>query len=114
MLPTTFCFFATVLLPNIASQKSAASSAKLKLSSSSHCDQIAMLRAFQGWQRAKRDGKEKLHCAKNFISVGKFTLCTDYNIHCGHRQKWNCKETESFLSFLVEFRKKEWMIQSFT
>ena len=93
MLPTTFCFFATVLLPNIASQKSAASSAKLKLSSSSHCDQIAMLRAFQGWQRAKRDGKEKLHCAKNFISVGKFTL---------------------FLSFLVEFRKKEWMIQSFT
>ncbi|XP_066911197.1 3'-5' RNA helicase YTHDC2-like [Clytia hemisphaerica] len=58
------------LLPNVASQKSSAANAKLKLSSDSYSDQIAMLRAFQGWQRAKREGKEKVYCARNFISLG--------------------------------------------
>jgi len=70
ILCTLYILF-LVLLPNIASQKGSAATAKLKLSSDSYSDQVAMLRAFQGWQRAKREGKEKLYCARNFISLGK-------------------------------------------
>lgn len=58
------------LLPTVASQRSAAATTKLKLSAESYSDHIAMLRAFQGWQRAKREGREKTFCHKNFISPG--------------------------------------------
>ncbi|XP_057292313.1 3'-5' RNA helicase YTHDC2-like [Hydractinia symbiolongicarpus] len=58
------------LLPTVASQKSYAASSKLRLSSDSHSDQIAMLRAFQGWQHARKDGREKSYCSRHFISPG--------------------------------------------
>lgn len=64
--------FILVVLPTVASHKSQANVVKSKFSSDSHSDQIAMLRAFQGWQRAKREGREKVFCFKNFISPGNY------------------------------------------
>ena len=63
--------FISVVLPTIASQKSQANVVKTRFSSGSYSDQISMLRAFQGWQRAKREGREKTYCFKNFISPGR-------------------------------------------
>ena len=61
-----------VVLPISASQKSLAASVKLRLSADSFSDQICLLRAFQGWQHAKRAGRERLYCSKNFLSPGKY------------------------------------------
>lgn len=84
-----YCFLVSVLLPTIASQRSAAASAKLKLSSDSCSDQIAMLRAFQGWQRAKREGKEKTYCGKNYISAGIVALNSIYVLLQGTRKSFD-------------------------
>ncbi|XP_047132909.1 3'-5' RNA helicase YTHDC2 isoform X1 [Hydra vulgaris] len=58
------------VLPVSASQKSLAANVKFRLSADSFSDQICLLRAFQGWQHAKRAGREKLYCSKNFLSPG--------------------------------------------
>lgn len=49
-------------------QKKEAHNAKVKLSCNSLSDHMSLLRAFQGWQKAKSDGYANKFCQTNFIS----------------------------------------------
>ncbi|KAI8480782.1 3'-5' RNA helicase ythdc2 [Branchiostoma belcheri] len=55
------------ILPNQPSQKRAAVYCRKKFSAGAYSDHMALLRAFQGWQKAKSDGWERSFCEKNFL-----------------------------------------------
>ncbi|CAH1253699.1 YTHDC2 [Branchiostoma lanceolatum] len=55
------------ILPNQPSQKRAAVYCRKKFSAGANSDHMALLRAFQGWQKAKSDGWERSFCEKNFL-----------------------------------------------
>ncbi|XP_059076039.1 DExH-box ATP-dependent RNA helicase DExH1 isoform X2 [Cryptomeria japonica] len=46
-----------------------ADKAKKRFAGDSNSDHIALLRAFEGWQLAKRDGLESEFCCQNFLSL---------------------------------------------
>ncbi|PNF38747.1 putative ATP-dependent RNA helicase YTHDC2, partial [Cryptotermes secundus] len=57
------------ILPAQPSQKRACFLSRKKLAAGTYSDHMALLRAFQAWQRARSDGWERVFCEKNFISA---------------------------------------------
>ncbi|XP_073532332.1 3'-5' RNA helicase YTHDC2-like isoform X2 [Phyllobates terribilis] len=56
------------VLPTQASQKRAAMLCRKRFTAATFSDHMALLRAFQAWQTAQRDGWERAFCEKNFLS----------------------------------------------
>ncbi|TSL28277.1 putative ATP-dependent RNA helicase YTHDC2 [Bagarius yarrelli] len=56
------------VLPTQASQKRAAMLCRRCFSANTFSDHMALLRAFQAWQKARADGWERSFCEKNFLS----------------------------------------------
>ncbi|XP_042365751.1 3'-5' RNA helicase YTHDC2 isoform X2 [Plectropomus leopardus] len=56
------------ILPAEGSQKKAALLCRKRFTSLTFSDHMALLRAFQAWQKARSDGWEKSFCEKNFLS----------------------------------------------
>ncbi|XP_054875386.1 3'-5' RNA helicase YTHDC2 isoform X2 [Amphiprion ocellaris] len=56
------------ILPTQSSQKRAALQCRQRFTSSTFSDHMALLRAFQAWQRARSGGWERSFCEKNFLS----------------------------------------------
>ncbi|XP_061225114.1 3'-5' RNA helicase YTHDC2 isoform X2 [Neopsephotus bourkii] len=56
------------VLPALASQKRAAMLCRKCFTAGTFSDHMALLRAFQAWQKARSDGWERAFCEKNFLS----------------------------------------------
>ncbi|XP_035383083.1 3'-5' RNA helicase YTHDC2 isoform X2 [Electrophorus electricus] len=56
------------VLPAQASQKRAAMLCRRRFAANTFSDHMALLRAFQAWQKARNDGWERSFCEKNFLS----------------------------------------------
>uniref|UniRef100_A0A4W6F8G7 RNA helicase n=1 Tax=Lates calcarifer TaxID=8187 RepID=A0A4W6F8G7_LATCA len=56
------------ILPAQGSQKRAALHCRKRFTSNTFSDHMALLRAFQAWQKARSDGWERSFCEKNFLS----------------------------------------------
>ncbi|XP_009982820.1 PREDICTED: probable ATP-dependent RNA helicase YTHDC2 [Tauraco erythrolophus] len=56
------------VLPTVASQKRAAMLCRKRFTAGTFSDHMALLRAFQAWQKARSDGWERAFCEKNFLS----------------------------------------------
>uniref|UniRef100_A0A8C3NU96 RNA helicase n=1 Tax=Cyanoderma ruficeps TaxID=181631 RepID=A0A8C3NU96_9PASS len=56
------------VLPTLASQKRAAMLCRRRFAAGTFSDHMALLRAFQAWQKARSDGWERAFCEKNFVS----------------------------------------------
>ncbi|XP_061172936.1 3'-5' RNA helicase YTHDC2-like isoform X2 [Saccostrea echinata] len=56
------------ILPSSPHLKRAADQVRRQYSSNTFSDHMALLRAFQGWQRARTDNCERSYCEKNFLS----------------------------------------------
>ncbi|KAI3362257.1 hypothetical protein L3Q82_012222, partial [Scortum barcoo] len=56
------------VLPAQGSQKRTALQCRKRFTSSTFSDHMALLRAFQAWQKARSDGWERAFCEKNFLS----------------------------------------------
>ncbi|XP_062369135.1 3'-5' RNA helicase YTHDC2-like [Cinclus cinclus] len=56
------------VLPMLASQKRAAMLCRKRFAAGTFSDHMALLRAFQAWQKARSDGWERTFCEKNFLS----------------------------------------------
>ncbi|NXG29564.1 YTDC2 helicase, partial [Dromaius novaehollandiae] len=56
------------VLPTQASQKRAAMLCRKRFTAGTFSDHMALLRAFQAWQKARSDGWERAFCEKNFLS----------------------------------------------
>ncbi|XP_017282872.1 3'-5' RNA helicase YTHDC2 [Kryptolebias marmoratus] len=56
------------ILPTEGSQKRAALQCRKRFTSCTFSDHMALLRAFQAWQKARSDGWERSFCEKNFLS----------------------------------------------
>ncbi|XP_026152929.1 3'-5' RNA helicase YTHDC2 isoform X2 [Mastacembelus armatus] len=56
------------VLPAQGSQKQAALHCRKRFTSNTFSDHMALLRAFQAWQKARIDGWERAFCEKNFLS----------------------------------------------
>ncbi|XP_008936551.1 PREDICTED: probable ATP-dependent RNA helicase YTHDC2, partial [Merops nubicus] len=56
------------VLPTVASQKRAAMLCRKRFTAGTFSDHMALLRAFQAWQKARSDGWERSFCEKNFLS----------------------------------------------
>ncbi|XP_074669561.1 3'-5' RNA helicase YTHDC2 isoform X2 [Strix aluco] len=56
------------VLPTLASQKRAAMLCRKRFTAGTFSDHMALLRAFQAWQKARSDGWERTFCEKNFLS----------------------------------------------
>ncbi|KAM9167671.1 3'-5' RNA helicase YTHDC2 isoform 2-T2 [Mergus octosetaceus] len=56
------------VLPTLASQKRAALLCRKRLTAGTFSDHMALLRAFQAWQKARSEGWERTFCEKNFLS----------------------------------------------
>ncbi|KAM6985128.1 LOW QUALITY PROTEIN: 3'-5' RNA helicase YTHDC2 [Aplochiton taeniatus] len=56
------------VLPTQASQKRAAMLCRKRFTAATFSDHMALLRAFQAWQKARSDGWERSFCEKNFLS----------------------------------------------
>nr|XP_020515374.1 3'-5' RNA helicase YTHDC2 [Labrus bergylta] len=56
------------ILPAQSSLKQAALLCRKRFTSSTFSDHMALLRAFQAWQKARSDGWERSFCEKNFLS----------------------------------------------
>ncbi|XP_036436605.1 3'-5' RNA helicase YTHDC2 [Colossoma macropomum] len=56
------------VLPAQASQKRAAMLCRKRFAANAFSDHMALLRAFQAWQKARGDGWERSFCEKNFLS----------------------------------------------
>ncbi|XP_046695523.1 3'-5' RNA helicase YTHDC2 isoform X1 [Silurus meridionalis] len=56
------------VLPGQASQKRAAMLCRKCFTANTFSDHMALLRAFQAWQKARSDGWERSFCEKNFLS----------------------------------------------
>ncbi|XP_063065850.1 3'-5' RNA helicase YTHDC2 [Engraulis encrasicolus] len=56
------------LLPAQAAQKRASMLCRKRFTAATFSDHMALLRAFQAWQKARSDGWERPFCEKNFLS----------------------------------------------
>ncbi|XP_071794185.1 3'-5' RNA helicase YTHDC2-like isoform X2 [Asterias amurensis] len=56
------------VLPNHPSEKRAAMAVRKKYAANTYSDHMALLRAFQAWQRARSDGWERAFCVRNYLS----------------------------------------------
>ncbi|MCO5553157.1 hypothetical protein L7F22_006678 [Adiantum nelumboides] len=55
-------------------RKEAADEARRRFAGESYSDHIAILRAFEGWQMAKRDGRDRQYCWQNYLSSATLNL----------------------------------------
>ncbi|XP_069738647.1 3'-5' RNA helicase YTHDC2-like isoform X1 [Phaenicophaeus curvirostris] len=55
------------ILPALASQKRASMLCRKRFAAGTFSDHMALLRAFQAWQKARSDGWERAFCEKNFL-----------------------------------------------
>ncbi|MEQ2296617.1 3'-5' RNA helicase ythdc2 [Ameca splendens] len=55
-------------LPTESSQKRAALQSRRRFTSNTFSDHMALLRAFQAWQKARTEGWERSFCERNFLS----------------------------------------------
>ena len=58
-----------VLIPAEPYRKREAAMARRRFASGTYSDHMVLLRAFQGWQKAKMEGWERQFCDKHFISA---------------------------------------------
>ncbi|KAM9330935.1 3'-5' RNA helicase YTHDC2 [Gastrophryne carolinensis] len=56
------------VLPTQAAQKRAAMLCRSRFTACTFSDHMALLRAFQAWQKARSEGWERVFCEKNFLS----------------------------------------------
>lgn len=56
------------VLPSLGSQKKASFMCRKRFTSGTFSDHMALLRAFQAWQKASSEGWERSFCEKNFLS----------------------------------------------
>ncbi|NXH12914.1 YTDC2 helicase, partial [Bucco capensis] len=56
------------VLPAVASQKRAVMLCRKRFAAGTFSDHMTLLRAFQGWQKARSEGWERAFCEKNFLS----------------------------------------------
>lgn len=56
------------VLPSQAAQKRGAMLCRKRFTANTFSDHMALLRAFQAWQKARSDGWERAFCEKNFLS----------------------------------------------
>ncbi|KAM6902347.1 3'-5' RNA helicase YTHDC2 [Xenentodon cancila] len=56
------------ILPTDSSQRRAALQCRQRFTANTFSDHMALLRAFQAWQKARSDGWERSFCEKNFLS----------------------------------------------
>ncbi|ROL53875.1 putative ATP-dependent RNA helicase YTHDC2 [Anabarilius grahami] len=56
------------VLPSQAAQKRVAMLCRKRFTANTFSDHMALLRAFQAWQKARSDGWERAFCEKNFLS----------------------------------------------
>ncbi|KAG7498428.1 3-5 RNA helicase YTHDC2 isoform X1 [Solea senegalensis] len=68
------------VLPKQGREKNAALQCRRRFSSCSLSDHMALLRAFQAWQRARREGGEKSFCEKNFLSQSTMEMIFDLRV----------------------------------
>ncbi|XP_010144884.1 PREDICTED: probable ATP-dependent RNA helicase YTHDC2, partial [Eurypyga helias] len=64
------------VLPTVASQKRAAMLCRKRFTAGTFSDHMALLRAFQAWQKARSDGWERTFCEKNFLSQATMEIIT--------------------------------------
>jgi ATP-dependent RNA helicase DHX36 len=57
--------------------KEEADDARRRFAGDSRSDHIALLKAFEGWQAAKREGRERNYCWENFLSVSTLQMMED-------------------------------------
>nr|KAG5703112.1 hypothetical protein BaRGS_012174 [Batillaria attramentaria] len=62
------------MLPALPSQKRASNMARRKFAAGTFSDHMALLRAFQMWQKARTEGWEKSFCEKNFLSAASMEM----------------------------------------
>eukprot|EP00250_Pteridium_aquilinum_P019840 c24596_g1_i1 orf=694-3741(-) len=55
-------------------RKEAADEARRRFAGESYSDHIAILRAFEGWQMAKRDGRDRQYCWQNYLSSATLSM----------------------------------------
>ncbi|KAM6391605.1 3'-5' RNA helicase YTHDC2 [Rhynochetos jubatus] len=64
------------VLPTVASQKRAAMLCRKRFTAGAFSDHMALLRAFQAWQKARSDGWERAFCERNFLSQATMEIIT--------------------------------------
>jgi ATP-dependent RNA helicase DHX36 len=57
--------------------KEEADDARRRFAGDSRSDHLALLKAFEGWQAAKRAGRERNYCWENFLSVSTLQMMED-------------------------------------
>lgn len=62
------CCFFKVILPKVREEKLAAMEAKCALGSSNFSDHLVLLKAYDGWIKARRNQYDKQYCSQNFLS----------------------------------------------
>lgn len=58
-------------------RKEAADEARRRFAGESYSDHIAILQAFEGWQMAKRDGRDRQYCWQNYLSSATLSMMED-------------------------------------
>ncbi|NXF10314.1 YTDC2 helicase, partial [Smithornis capensis] len=69
------------VLPSVASQKRAAMLCRKRFAAGTFSDHMAILRAFQAWQKARSDGWERAFCEKNFLSQATMEIIVGMRTH---------------------------------
>ncbi|KAF5909510.1 putative ATP-dependent RNA helicase YTHDC2 isoform X1, partial [Clarias magur] len=69
------------VLPAQASQKRAAMLCRRSFAANTFSDHMALLRAFQAWQKAHSDGWERSFCEKNFLSQATMEIIIKMRTH---------------------------------
>ncbi|KAM4637671.1 3'-5' RNA helicase YTHDC2 isoform 3-T3 [Amazona ochrocephala] len=69
------------VLPALASQKRAAMLCRKRFTAGTFSDHMALLRAFQAWQKARSDGWERAFCEKNFLSQATMEIIVGMRTH---------------------------------
>ncbi|XP_061571968.1 3'-5' RNA helicase YTHDC2 isoform X2 [Cololabis saira] len=67
-LACTVAYRDPFVLPSDSSQRRAALHCRQRFTANSFSDHMALLRAFQAWQKARSEGWERSFCEKNFLS----------------------------------------------
>ncbi|KAI5062460.1 hypothetical protein GOP47_0022999 [Adiantum capillus-veneris] len=61
-------------------RKEAADEARRRFAGESYSDHIAILRAFEGWQMAKHDGRDRQYCWQNYLSSATLNLMEEMRL----------------------------------
>ncbi|NWI53620.1 YTDC2 helicase, partial [Calyptomena viridis] len=72
---------APFVLPSVASHRRAALLCRKRFAAGTFSDHMALLRAFQAWQKARSDGWERTFCEKNFLSQATMEIIVGMRTH---------------------------------